>query len=413
MRRLPIALPFLLLLAACGGDEAPQAPPPPEVGVIEATSADMPLTMDVGGRLGAFRSADVRARVPGVLQERVYTEGSDVREGEVLFLIDPAPLQAALGTAQASLAQAQANHANARANAERARRLAPQNYVSAADLDNALAAERSAAAAVQAGRAAVDSARINLGYATVRAPISGRAGRQRVTEGALVGQGEATLLTTVDQIDPLYANFSLGVGELQRIREAQAVDGAQSSVEVVLPDGSVYDHAGTLDFSGDIVDPATGAISMRARIPNPDGRLLPGTYVSLRAQLGELQDVFAIPQAAVQRDAASAYVMVVGDDGQVARRDVTLERAEGGRWIVSAGLQGGEQVIVSGVQKVKADAPAKAVPWTPAVAPANGQAPAQAPASGGQAPAPAADGAAPDAAPPADGEAAADPASEG
>lgn len=421
MRRLPIALSALLLLSACGGDDTPQAPPPPEVGVIEAASADLPLTLDVGGRLAAFRTADVRARVPGVLQERVYTEGSDVREGEVLFLIDPAPLQAALGTAQASLAQAQANHANARANADRARKLAPQNYVSAADLDNALAAERSAAAAVQAGRAAVDSARINLGYATVRAPISGRAGRQRVTEGALVGQGEATLLTTVDQIDPLYANFSLGVGELARIREAQSAPGAESSVEVVLPDGSVYAHAGTLDFSGDIVDPATGAISMRARIPNPDGQLLPGTYVSLRAQLGELQDVFAIPQAAVQRDAKSAYLMVVGEDGNVARRDVTLERAEAGRWIVSGGLAGGEQVIVSGLQKVKADAPAKAVPWTPApapgAAPASGsaQAPAQAPATGaGETPAPgtAPAGDAPDA-PPAENDAGADPATGG
>ena len=391
MRRvhLPI-VPLLALLAACGGKPEPQAPPPPEVGVIEARAETLPLQKELGGRLSAFRSADVRARVPGVLHKRVYTEGSDVREGEVLFLIDPAPLQAALGTAQAALAQAQANYANAKAAADRARQLAPQNYVSRSDLDNALAAERSAAAAVQAGRAAVDAARINLGYATVRAPIDGRAGKQQVTEGALVGQGTATLLTTVDQIDPLYANFSIGVAELARIRAAQA-GGGEGSVEILLGDGSAYPHAGTLDFSGDAVDPATGAIALRARVPNPDGQLLPGTYVSLRAQLGELRGVFAIPQAAVQRDAKSAYLMVVGADGKVARRDVALDRADGGNWIVTAGLQGGERVIVSGLQKVKADAPATAVPWTPdAATPANAPA-AAAPADGAPAtPAPAA-----------------------
>ncbi|MGJ4728263.1 efflux RND transporter periplasmic adaptor subunit, partial [Luteimonas sp. SDU101] len=370
---LPLVL-SLCLLAACGGEEAPAQPPPPEVGVIEARAANLPLTREIGGRLAGFRSADVRARVPGVLQKRVYEEGSDVKEGDVLFLIDPAPLQAALGTAQASLAQAQANFANAKANADRARRLAPTEFISRSDLDNALATERSAEASVQAGRAAVESARINLGYATVRAPISGRAGKQQVTEGALVGQGTATLLTTVDQVDPLYANFSIGVGELEQIRRARAAADTESTVEVVLADGSAYEHAGTLDFSGDIVDPSTGAISMRALIPNPDGRLLPGTYVTLRARLGQMQGVYAIPQAAVQRDAKSAYVLVVGGDGNVVRRDVTLDSAEGGNWIVTAGLQDGEQVIVSGLQKVQEGAPAKAAPWTPAGA--AGQAPA-------------------------------------
>ncbi|WP_298577306.1 efflux RND transporter periplasmic adaptor subunit [uncultured Luteimonas sp.] len=388
---LPLAL-SLCLLAACGGGEAPAQPPPPEVGVVEAKAADLPLTREIGGRLAGFRSADVRARVPGVVQKRVYEEGSDVREGDVLFLIDPAPLQAALGTAQASLAQARANYANAKANADRARQLAPTSFISRADVDNALAAERSAAAAVQAGEAAVQSARINLGYATVRAPISGRAGKQQVTEGALVGQGTATLLTTVDQVDPLYANFSIGVGELEQIRRARAAaQGADATVEVVLADGSVYEHAGTLDFSGDIVDPATGAISMRALIPNPDGRLLPGTYVTLRARLGQMQGVYSIPQAAVQRDARSAYVMAVGADGTVVRRNVTLDRAEGGNWIVTGGLEDGVQVIASGLQKVSEGAPAKAVPWAPegpaGQAPADAAPATQAPAADGPAPA--------------------------
>ncbi|WP_202839388.1 efflux RND transporter periplasmic adaptor subunit [Luteimonas saliphila] len=378
MRRLT-PLPLLFLLAACGGEQAAPSPPPPEVGVIEAMPADLPLTLDIGGRLAPFRSADVRARVPGVLQKRVYAEGSDVREGDVLFLIDPAPLQAALGTAQASLAQAQANYANAKAGADRARQLAPQNYVSQSDLDNALAAERSAAAAVQAGRAAVDSARINLGYATVRAPIAGIAGRQRVTEGALVGQGDATLLTTVDQVDPLYVNFSISVSELERIRALVAASGRdRSEVAVRLPDGSEHAHKGVLDFSADLVDPATGAVSMRASVPNPDKRLLPGTYVTLEATMGMQQGVFAIPQAAVQRDAAGAYVLVVGADGKVARRDVRTSSASDGDWIVTEGISAGERVIVAGVQKVRVDAPATAVPWQrEGAARASPQAPAQ------------------------------------
>lgn len=408
MSRIVVALPLVLclgLLTACGGEDAPAQPPPPEVAVIEVEPTNLPLTREIGGRLAGFRSADVRARVPGVLQKRVYEEGSDVKEGDVLFLIDPAPLQAALGTAQAALAQAQANYANAKSSADRARQLAPTDFISRSDLDNALAAERSASASVQAARAAVESARINLGYATVRAPISGRAGKQQVTEGALVGQGQATLLTTVDQVDPLYANFSIGVGELERIRRARdAAQGEQATVEVLLADGSVYEHRGTLDFSGDIVDPATGAISMRALIPNPDRRLLPGTYVSLRARLGQMRGVYSIPQTAVQRDARSAYVMVVGADGNVVRQDLTLDHADGGNWIVTAGLEPGQRVIVSGLQKVSEGAPATAVPWTP------DDAGGQVPASSGQelpagtAPAPQeSDGAAPAAADPAEG----------
>ena len=356
MRRVLSIVPFVALLAACGGKPEAPTPPPPEVEVMTAAAADLPLQRELSGRLSPFRSADVRARVPGVLQKRVYTEGSEVREGDVLFVIDPAQLQAALGTAQGSLAQAQANYANSKANADRARQLAPTSFISKSDLDNALAAERSAAAAVQAGRAAVDAARINLGYATVRAPISGIAGKQRVTEGALVGTGEATLLTTVDQADPLYVNFSIGVSELERIRDAMSeAAGRESEVTVRLPDGSEYAHKGVLDFSGDLVDPATGAVSMRARIPNPDKRLLPGTYVTLQATLGVQKGVFAIPQAAVQRDARSAYVLVVGNEGKVARKDVNAASAANGHWIVTEGLAAGDQVIVAGLQRVKVD----------------------------------------------------------
>jgi membrane fusion protein (multidrug efflux system) len=364
-RPLLIVLGLLTLSACRQGEDAAQGGgmPAPEVGVIVAKAGNVPLRQDAVGRLAAFRSADVRARVPGVLQKRVYAEGSDVREGQVLFVIDPAPLRAALGQARASLAQAQADYANAKAAADRARRLLPQRFISQSDYDNALAAERSAAASVQAGKAAVDSAEINLGYATVRAPIAGRAGKQQVTEGALVGQDTATLLTTVDQIDPLYVNFSMSVSELAQIRRLQTGAAGDREVEILLPDGTPYARRGELDFSGDIVDPATGAVALRARIPNPDKTLLPGTYVTIKTTLGQVPDAFLIPQAAVQRDAKSAYVLVVGQDGNVARKDIDADRAQGSYWIVTRGLAGGERVIVSGLQKAQAGKPAKAMPW--------------------------------------------------
>ncbi|MFT4179406.1 MAG: efflux RND transporter periplasmic adaptor subunit [Thermomonas sp.] len=368
------ALCSVLAAAGCakGADPAAaagQQMPPPEVGVVTLQQGDVALTKDLSGRLAAFRSADVRARVTGVLQKRVYEEGSDVRAGQLLFVIDPAQLQAALAQSQAALAQAQANHANAKASADRARTLLPQKFISQSDYDNALAAERSAAAAVQAARAAVQAANINLGYASVRAPIAGRAGQQKVTEGALVGQGEATLLTTVDQIDPLYVNFSLSVSELEQVRAAQSGAGA-SQVQVFLQDGTPYAHAGTLDFSGDVVDPATGAVALRARIPNPDRSLLPGSYVSVRATLGQQRGVFLVPQAAVQRDAQGAYVLVVGQDGKVVRKDITANQAQGTNWVVRDGVASGDQVIVSGLQRAQPGQPAKAAPVQQRAAPA-------------------------------------------
>ena len=388
MRRslVVLALSTALVAAGCSKDETAGGPPggampPPEVGVVVMRPATVPISMDLVGRLAAYRSADVRARVPGVLQRRLYEEGSDVRKGQALFQIDPAPLQAAAAQAKGALAQAQASAANAHAAAERARGLIDGKFISRSDYDNAVAAERSSAAAVQAARAAVQAADINLGYATVRAPIAGRSGKQQVTEGALVGQGDATLLTTVDQLDPMYVNFSLGVAELAQVRQL-GQGGAQSRVQVLLPDGSVYGRPGELDFSGDVVDPATGAVSLRARVDNPDGVLLPGTFVTLKAVLGEERDAFLVPQAAVQRDAKGAYVLVVGKDGKVARKDIVTGRAQGADWVLHEGVAEGDQVIVSGLQRAIPGQPAKAAPM-----PAPGQAPPQ-PAA---APAPAQD----------------------
>ena len=361
-----------LALSACGKKNAPQqAQPPAEVGVVAMHPETLPLTRELVGRLSPFRSSDVRARVAGVLVKRVYREGSDVKEGDLMFEIDPAPLKAALNASEATLAQAQATYTNNHIAAQRARELVPKGFVSKSDVDNAEAAERTAAAAVKQAQANVDSSKISLGYASVRAPISGRAGKQQVTEGALVGQGDATLLTTIDQIDPVYVNFTLSVSDLEDMRRANATGKAtlsatdKAEIRLSLPNGTEYGETGTLDFSDTTVDPATGAVSLRGIIPNKDHTILPGMYVTIRATLGQQHDVFKVPQAALLRDATGPYVLIIGSDNNVARKDVVADAASNGDWIVTSGVAAGDQVIVSGIQRVKAGQPAKGTPWQP------------------------------------------------
>lgn len=387
----PMLCLSLVMLASCGKgkDQQQQKPAPPQVGVIRAQPQSSPLTRDLVGRLSAYRSADVRARVPGVLLKRSYEEGTDVKKGQLLFQIDPAPLKAALGASTASLAQARATYTNNKITANRVQELAPKGYVSKSDLDNALAAERNSAAAMQMAQANVQSARINLGYANVTSPINGRAGQQQVTEGALVGNGEVTLLATVDQIDPLYVNFTMSVAALEQMRKAQSngnvtlSDPSKTSVQITLPDGSKYGEAGTLDFSATSVNPATGAVNLRATIPNSNHSLLPGMYVTLTAHLGQQHKVFLIPQQAVQRDTVGAYVMIVGADGKVERKDVTTTDMTRVDWVVTGGIQAGDQIIVSGIQNVKVGEPAKPSPWQPKPASASSasSAPGTAPSS--------------------------------
>lgn len=390
IRALVTGLLFTGAIAGCGkGNNQPQKAPPPEVGVVQLRAENVPLTRDLVGRLSAYRTSDVRARVAGVLNKRVYHEGSEVKEGELLFQIDPAPLQAALNASLASLAQAQATYTNNHIAADRTRELVGKNFVSKADVDNAEAAERTAEASVKQAKANVDSARINLGYTDVRAPISGRAGKQQVTEGALVGQSDATLLTTVDQIDPLYVNFTISVNDLEEMRRAKAsgratlTDPDKAEIHLALPDGTEYGQTGLLDFSDTSVDPATGAVSLRGQIPNPDRSLLPGMYVSIKATLGEQHDVFKVPQPALQRDATGPFVLVVAD-GKVARKDVSTDVAREGNWIVTSGLAAGDQVVVSGIQRAKTGEAAKPVPWQPGKDPGS---PADAKASAAKAPA--------------------------
>lgn len=348
------------LLAAGCAKQPEQAPPPPEVAVITAAPQAVPLTRQLVGRLSPYRTADVRARVPGILQKRLYEEGTDVTADQALFQIDPAPLEAASARARASLLSARALQLNAHAAAERARSLAPQKFVSRADLDAAEAAERSAQAAVAEAQADVTTAQIDQGYARVRSPISGRAGKQRVTEGALVGSGDVTLLTTVDQIDPLYVNLSISSADLDALREAQLAGELNLSqtrdvtVRVLKADGRPYRHVAKLDFAAMDVDPSSGSVSLRAILPNPERELLPGAFVSVETDLGSRASAYLIPQQAVQRDKDGAFVMVATPDDVVARKDVVVEpRAVNGQWVITRGIEPNDKVIALGLQSAR------------------------------------------------------------
>lgn len=345
-------------LVACGGDsQQGGAPPPPDVGVERVKAQPVPLSRDLVGRVSPVRASDVRARVPGVLKRRTYEEGTDVTAGQILFEIDPAPFRAAVDAAEAGLAQAEATAKNAHVLAERLRSVARAGYVSRTDLDNAEAAERSSAAAVQQARANVETARINLGYAYVRSPIAGRAGQQRVTVGALVGQTEPTLLTTVEQLDPMWVNLDQPASEFLELQRAAAAgkvtlaEPNRARLQVLAPDGTAHGPPGTLDFSGVVVDPATGALSLRGSVPNPDRSLLPGMFVNARLIIGTLNRAFLVPQASVQRDGQGPYVLVVGPENKVVQKRVTIPATSGTNWIVTAGLEDGDAVVVQGIQR--------------------------------------------------------------
>ena len=399
-RLLPLGAAALLALtlSACG-DKKPDAaaggggmPPPPEVGVVTVQPQTVALTTELPGRLEPSRIAQVRARATGILQKRVFTEGSDVKAGQVLYRIDAAPYQAAQQSAQAQLAQAQAQLANASAMVTRYRPLVAANAVSKQEFDAAVAAEKAAQAQVAAGRAAVRTAGINLDYATVTAPISGRIGRSLVTEGALVSAQEGTQLAVIQQINPLYINITQSANEVLKLRQSlqggEVARASAAKVTVLLDDGQTYGQTARFLFTDLSVDPATGQVNLRAELPNPGGLLLPGMYVRVRVEQAQVDNAMLLPQQAVTRGSQGDSVMVVAADGSVAPRPIKISGAQAGQWVVTEGLQPGEQVLVEGAMKLALGAKVvKPVPWTPnpAAAPA-GQAPA-APASGAAAPA--------------------------
>jgi membrane fusion protein (multidrug efflux system) len=370
------------LVAACGAktDNAPAAggkgpgagggPPPAEVGVVTVKPRAVGLVTELPGRLEASRVAQVRARVPGILLKRVFVEGSDVKAGQMLFQIDSAPLQSATAAAQASLTRAQANATQAAAQAERYKPLVEANAISKQDYINAVAAQKTSEADVAASKANLQSAQINLGYASVTAPISGRIGRALVTEGALVGQGEATQLAVIQQINPMYVNFTQSTTELLNLRRAvesgrfKAAGGAGTAgVAIVLEDGSVYPQPAKLLFSDLSVDPTSGQITLRAEVANPKGILLPGMYVRVRLEQAETPTGIVVPQQAVQRGSTGDSVMVVDAEGRVSPRPVKVGTAQGGDWVILDGVKTGELVMVDGFQKLRGAAPVKPVPW--------------------------------------------------
>lgn len=367
-RYLPFVVISTVALAACGQSQAPGpaggagAPPPPEVDVITVSAGETTVTRELPGRLEAVRSAQVRARVEGIVEKRLFSEGSEVAAGTSLFRLDAR-------TYQANAASAQADLQVAKQTVERYRPLLEMKAVSRQEFDLAEAKQKQA-------EAALAKARLDLENAMVPAPISGRIGRAMVTEGALVGRGDATLMATIEQLDPIYANFTQSNADVLRLQQAvkagrvKRADGAK--VELLLEDGSIYAQPGKLTFSDMTVDPNTGSVQLRALFPNPKRELLPGTFVRVRFPEAVMDSALKVPQRAVMMSTLGQSVMVVGADGKVVPTSVKLGGMSGSDWIVTEGLKGGEQVIVNGLQKVRPGATVKAVPLNaapPAVAP--------------------------------------------
>ena len=365
MRRLAPTL-LLALLAACGDNGAdkapsggPAAPPPPQVILESVHAAATPNLLEFPGRVAAVRTAEVRARVTGIVERRLYREGSDVRAGEVLYRIDPLPLKATLDAASGAFRRAQAVSANARQDVNRFRTLVAASAISRQENDAALARLATAEADVASAKAQVDQARLNLGYATVTAPIAGRAGRSAVTEGALASATAATLMTTIDQLDPIYVNFSQSNAELLALRrqidrgDVKAASLAKTRVTLLLEDGTRYDQSGRLDFLDLSVDPTTGGVSLRATFPNPRRLLLPGEFVRARVEAGITSDAITVPQSAVVLKPEGANVLMVDAANKVFARNITLGPLVEGRWVVRTGLAPGEKIVVVGLQKAK------------------------------------------------------------
>ena len=364
-----LAAVLALLLSGCGKSEEPKgggapggAPPPTEVAVVVAQPGEALLTKELPGRLQAWRTAQVRARVEGIVEQRLFEEGSDVKAGVPLYRIDARTYRTSHAAAKAELAAAQAV-------VNRYRPLVEMKAVSQQELDAAEARLRQA-------EAALARAELDLENTTVPAPISGRIGRSLVTEGALVGRGEATQLATIEQIDPIYVNFTQSSVELLALREAIASGRWKKAdtrrMELVLENDSVYPLQGKLLFSDLAVDPNTGAVSLRAEFPNPKKELLPGMFVRVRYPQAKADQLITLPQRAVQLSPAGASVMVVGEGNKRVPRPVKLGGMSGTRWTILSGLQGGEQVMVEGHMKAYPGSVVKPVPWspTPAAAPA-------------------------------------------
>ncbi|AXA76119.1 efflux transporter periplasmic adaptor subunit [Achromobacter xylosoxidans] len=343
----------LLLVSACSKKEAPEtAKAPAEIGVIVAKATPTSVASELPGRLEPYREAEVRARVAGIVTRRLYEEGQEVARGAPLFQIDPAPLQAAYDSEAAALARAQANLSAAADKLRRYADLVSDRAISERDHAESVAEERQARAEVALAKANLQSARLRLEYARVTSPIDGRARRALVTEGALVGEGQATPLTVVQQLDPIYVNFSQPAAEVMQLQKqirAGALEGVapdKMRVRLLLPDGSEYGQGGTLSFADLAVDPGTDNMTMRALFDNPDRVLLPGMYVRVRLEQAVNRDTYLVPRDALLRNADGAHLLVAGDDGELRSVAVAAHRLLGPNWVITEGLEGGERVVV-------------------------------------------------------------------
>ena len=363
-----------LVIVACSKSATQQAPPPPEVNVITVSTRPVTNVIELPGRLQAVRTSEVRARVDGIVQRRLYTEGTDVQAGQPLFQIDPRQLQAQLSAAEAQLRRAQATEANANQDVNRYKGLVSQQALSQQEYDAAVARQRTAQADVAQVEAQIAAAKLSLSYTTVTAPISGRAGRAEVTEGALVSAGAATLMTRIEQIDPIYANFAQSSADLLKLRE-QMKSGTLTlttlrrvPVSLVLEDGTPYPQHGELDFVDMSIDEATGTAALRAQFPNPQRSLLPGQFVRGQIDAGVRPNGVMIPQRAVTVTPQGANVLVVGAKDIVESRPVTVGALTGGSWEIRSGLAAGERVLVDGLQKAQPGQPVRVVVAPPAPA---------------------------------------------
>lgn len=362
-----------LVLSACG--KPPMGGPPPalavaQVDVVLLQPQRVALTTELPGRTAPVLIADVRPQITGLVQQRRFTEGSEVKAGEVLYQIDPASYRATVDSAQAALAKAKANLRSSRLKASRYQELVAIKAVSQQDNDDAAAALQQAEADVASAEATLQSARINLDYTRITAPISGRIGKSSVTPGALVTADQTTAMATVQQLDPIFVDLTQSSTTVLRLRHALAgglLSGGTAKVKLVLEDGSAYPLSGTLKFSDVTVDPGTGAITLRAEFPNPRGELLPGMYVRALLEEGVMDQALLAPQRAVSRDAAGQPLAYVVDAaGQLEQRALVTGRAIGDQWLVTSGLKAGDRLVVSGQQKATPGRPVQIV--TPGLA---------------------------------------------
>ena len=360
----PLAVVLMLSgsLALTGCDDKPAqqgAQHMPEVGIVTLKSAPLQITTELPGRTSAYRIAEVRPQVSGIILKRNFVEGSDIQAGVSLYQIDPATYQASYDSAKGDLAKAQAAANMDQLTVKRYQKLLGTKYISQQDYDTAVATAQQSNAAVVAAKAAVETARINLAYTKVTSPISGRIGKSTVTEGALVQNGQTTALATVQQLDPIYVDVTQSSNDFLRLKQELAdgrlkQENGKAKVELVTNDGLKYPQSGTLEFSDVTVDQTTGSITLRAIFPNPDHTLLPGMFVRARLEEGINPDALLVPQQGVTRTPrGDASVMVVGEGDKVEVRQVTASQAIGDKWLVTDGLKSGDRVIVTGLQKIK------------------------------------------------------------